>query len=104
MKNAFTLFVFALFAGSLLFTRQVSAQAPEKMSYQAVIRDCENQLVVNTEIGMQISILQSSIYGASVYVEIQTRKTNKNGLVSIEIGEGNIVNGIFAAIDWSDGP
>ena len=76
------------------------------MSYQAVIRDSENQLVVNSEIGMRISILQGSTSGAAVYTETRAPATNINGLVTFEIGgEGaNAVTGVFSAIDWSAGP
>ncbi len=102
MKKIYTLLL------AMTITALSFAQAPRKMSYQAVIRDSENQLVVNTEIGMQISVLQGFIYGASVYIETQTPTTNANGQVSIEIGEDNdetdVVFGVFAEIDWSDGP
>lgn len=77
------------------------SQAPEKMSYQAVIRDSENDLVTDQQVGMQISILQSSASGTEVYVETQTPTTNGNGLVTLEIGDGTVVSGDFAAIDWS---
>ena len=87
-------------------TLSLFAQPPQKMSYQAVIRDNGNQLVVNNEIGMQVSILQGSANGTAVYVETQTPTTNANGLVSIEIGgdDATVVSGNFASIDWSDGP
>ena len=42
------------------------AQAPQKMSYQAVIRNNSNALVTNSEVGMQISILQTSASGTAV--------------------------------------
>jgi hypothetical protein len=42
----------------LLVSNFVMAQAPNKMSYQAVIRDNSNALVTNQIVGMQISILQ----------------------------------------------
>ena len=82
------------------------AQPPDKMSYQAVIRDASGGLVTNQEIGMRISILQGSANGAAVYVETQTPATNANGLVSIEIGgdDGTAISGNFASIDWSAGP
>ncbi len=79
-------------------------QSPEKMSYQAVIRNSSDQLVTDQLVGMQISILQGSASGTAVYVEKQTPTTNANGLVSIEIGNGTIVSGSFATIDWADGP
>ena len=80
------------------------AQSPQKMSYQAVIRNSSDQLVNTHAVGMRISILQGTETGAAVYVETQIPTTNTNGLVSIEIGEGTPVSGIFADIDWSAGP
>ena len=89
---------------ALLLTASTIAQAPEKMSYQAVVRDSGDALVSNQTVGMQISVLQSSASGTAVYVETQTPTTNTNGLVSIEIGMGSVVSGDFSAIDWSAGP
>ncbi len=85
---------------SVLLTATVWAQAPQKMSYQAVIRDASGVLITNQGIGMQITILKSTI---PVYIEKQSATTNANGLVSFEIGGGAAVFGSFAAIDWSDG-
>ena len=96
MKKLFTILV------AVLLTATVWAQAPQKMSYQAVIHNSSNSLVTNMPIGMQISILQGSTSGAAVYVETQTPTTNANGLVSIEIGTGTVVSGDFASIDWAN--
>jgi hypothetical protein len=89
---------------AILFSSQLFAQAPNKMSYQAVIRNSSNALVVSKSIGMQVSILQGSVTGTSVYVERQTPTTNTNGLASIEIGTGTIVSGSFSTINWANGP
>jgi len=88
----------------VLLTTNIWAQSPQKISYQAVIRNASNTLVTSTAIGMQISILQGSSSGTAVYIETQTPTTNTNGLVSIEIGTGNVVSGTFSTIDWSAGP
>ena len=86
---------------SLLFCLSNSfAQAPQKMSYQAVIRNASNSLVANTTIGMRISVLQGTATGTAVYAEIQTTTTNNNGLATIEIGIGTVINGSFATIAW----
>jgi len=80
------------------------AQTPQKMSYQAVIRDGGGQLIKDRNIGMQISVLQGSESGTAVFVERFFPTTNTNGLVTVEIGGGLSVNGSFSGIDWSDGP
>ncbi|WP_395052002.1 hypothetical protein [Flavobacterium sp.] len=93
MKKVFLITIF-----SPLFS--AFAQAPQKMSYQAVIRNSSNALVTNTPIGMKISILQASQTGIAVYVETQTAVTNANGLVTLQIGAGIVVTGNFATISW----
>ncbi len=80
----------------------VKAHVPEKLSYQAVIRDENNQLVRDTNVGMRISILRGSATGTAVYIETHTPMTNANGLVTIEIGTGNVVSGNFSTIDWAN--
>ncbi|MCB9449626.1 MAG: hypothetical protein H6585_14940 [Flavobacteriales bacterium] len=89
---------------ALAISLSAFAQAPEKMSYQAVIRDAGNVLVTNQNVGMQISILQGAPNGTPVYVETQMPMSNLNGLVTIEIGAGSVVSGAFNTIDWSNGP
>lgn len=104
MKESFTFIVTLMLAAGLLLTQEAGAQSPEKISYQAVIRDTDENLVTNQSIGMQISILQGSENGTEVYVERQFPSTNANGLIRIEIGNGTVVSGDFISIDWSYGP
>ncbi len=62
----------------LLCAVTLFAQAPEKFTYQAVVRNANNSLVANTQVGMRVSILQGSASGSAVYVETQTGTTNAN--------------------------
>jgi hypothetical protein len=94
MKNIYTLFA------TILLSVNVFAQAPQKMSFQAVVRDAGNSLVKNHSVGMKISILQGT---TPVYVETQTTSTNANGLVTLEIGGGTVVSGNFSTINWNSG-
>jgi len=88
---------------SISLTLSAWAQAPEKMSYQAVVKDASSGLVTSQEIGMQMSILQGA-EGTAVYVETHQPTTNSNGLVSISVGTGVPTSGSFRDIDWSKGP
>jgi hypothetical protein len=73
----------------LLMTTMVTAQ---KISYQAVVRDSHNRLVVNTNVTVVVTIT----HGAGTYMESLNGTTNANGLMSLEIGGASG----FDAIDW----
>jgi len=103
MKKVFSILAAVLLTVIEFLPQQARAQSPEKMSYQAVIRNSSDELVTNQTIGMQISILQGSASGTIVYSETQTPTTNINGLVSLEIGTGTTSDD-FSSIDWTNGP
>jgi len=94
MKKTFTPIIL------LLLSIHVFAQVPEKISYQAVVRDAANELVANQTVGVEISILQGSASGGAVFIETHTPQSNDNGLVTFQIGNGNVVLGDFSTIDW----
>lgn len=81
------------------------AQAPQKMTYQAVVRNGSDILVQSSPIGMKVSLLQGSASGTPVYVETHLTETNQNGLLDIEIGGGTAVTGTYQnGIFWGGGP
>ena len=80
----------------------LQAESPEKVSYQAIIRNTKGELVKNQAIGMKISIyFYNKTVSVTSYIETQTPTTNENGLVSILIGTGTVVTGVFADLDWA---
>jgi len=94
MKRIYTILV------AILLTASVFAQAPQKMTYQAVVRDDNSNLITSTQVGIEINIYQGSVTGTLVYTETQTPTTNVNGLLSIEIGGQTG----FDTITWANGP
>ena len=88
--------------GLLFVSIQISAQSPNSMSYQAVIRNAANTLVENQSVGIQISILQGAVDGPSVFTETHMVSSNTNGLVSLAIGNGTLVSGNLSTIPWED--
>lgn len=94
MKKAITLFTL------LIISYSGFAQAPEKMSYQAIVRNADGNLVSEKPVGVKISILKSTVNGTAIYVETHAPTTNVNGLITLEIGTGGVVNGNFSTIDW----
>ena len=98
MKKLLTL----LAALCLVLTLQ--AESPQKISYQAVVRNSTNALVTNQPVGVKITILQGSATGTPVFAETHTPTTNANGLISITIGTGTpAINGLID-VDWAAGP
>ncbi|MBR7034864.1 MAG: hypothetical protein IKI25_03780, partial [Bacteroidales bacterium] len=98
MKKNFILALFCLIISAMTF-----AQVPQKMSYQAVVRGSDNNLVTNSEVSVRVSILQGSVDGEAVYTETHSAMTNANGLLTIEIGDGTSSDD-FTTINWANGP
>ena len=80
------------------------AETPEKISYQAVVRDAQGALVINEYVNLTINILRGVDSGAVIYQETHSTKTNKSGLISLEIGSGQTDGSTFSSIDWGNGP
>lgn len=94
----------AILVGLLLLSAAcLRAQAPPRMSFQAVVRDNGGQLVSNGTVGMRISVLQGGENGTAVLVESHAPQTNANGLATLVIGDGTPVSGSMQAIDWATG-
>lgn len=104
MKNSIQNIIKTVFIFSLFFTLfSAQAQAPQKFSYQAVIRNASNALVANANVNIRVSVLQGSETGTVLYVETHTATTNANGLVNLQIGGGTVNSGTFTGINWTSG-
>lgn len=92
--------------GFLSFTTTIQAQAPASFSYQAVIRNLSNELIIDSTVSVRITILRGATTGSQIFQQTFNPVTNQAGLISLEIGGtgGNIVFGDLGAIDWSNGP
>jgi len=74
-------------------------QAPDLISYQAIIRNSNNELVSNVSVGTRISILRGSAADVLLYQEEHNVKTNLNGLIYLNIGSGAPLFGTMSGID-----
>jgi uncharacterized protein (TIGR02145 family) len=97
MKRLLTLIV-------ILTSLSLSGQVPELISFQAVVRSATGRLIVNQQVGIRLSILKGSATGSVVYMETHTVKSNANGLITLQIGAGDVVSGVFSSIPWTSGP
>ena len=93
-----------LFSFMILVVATLVAQVPQNMSYQAVVRNASHQLVVNSAITVQVRIIPHVMNNAPIYQEEHQTTTNDNGLMTLQIGGGQAIQGVFSAIPWADGP
>ncbi len=87
-----------------VFTSFVFSQAPNLFNYQSIVRNQSGALLTNQSIGVQVTLLQGSITGSSVFIERHFPTSNSNGLVTLMIGNGVVLAGDFSNIDWAAGP
>lgn len=87
--------ILALFLSALTF-----AQVPQGISYQAIALNGSGTPVVSSNVRVKLSILDTSATGAVLYSETQIKTTNAQGLFNLVIGQGTVVSGVFATINW----
>ena len=76
---------------------------PQAISYQAVALNASGSPVKNKNVALRLSILYNSATGTVSYQERQTTTTDGSGIMSVNIGNGSVLSGSFANIDWSKG-
>jgi len=104
MKKTILKLSFAiLFAVVSLFAAKTAySQVPDAINFQAIARDASGEVLANTEIMLQLTILDGSAEGTQVYSEVRTLTTNAYGAFSFQIGRDvTEFEGDFSAIDWS---
>jgi hypothetical protein len=90
-----------LFFAAFVFCLHGYGQKPESFYYQALVRNGTGELVVSKPLSFRISILAGSASGVGVYIETQKATTNKDGLITLTIGNGSDKTGNLNTIDWN---
>ncbi|WP_305000379.1 exosporium glycoprotein BclB-related protein [Taibaiella sp. KBW10] len=93
--------IHALFALVLAFSLNVMAQTPQRINYQAVVRNSSGVPVTNQAVSLRFSVLDGSSSGTTQYMESQSTTTNAYGQANVQIGSGTPLAGTFSGITWS---
>ncbi len=93
---------YTLLAAFVIYSISAIAQ-PQAINYQGVARNAQGFPLVNRNISLRLSILDSSATGQAVYVETQNVTTSSSGLFNLGIGLGTIISGAFSSIPWGQG-
>jgi len=99
MKKLFTISIFVLMSVWLY------AQVPQAINFQAIARDGFGNPMINTNIQIRLSVIDSSLGGSIVYQELRALQTNAYGSFSFQIGVAPafITIGTFQGINWPTG-
>lgn len=97
MKQKFLLALLPLFFNIL------SAQTPQGINYQAVIRDSVGVPLAHQPVSVKMSFLSDTLHYEAEYAEIHTLITDAFGRVNLQIGRGEPITGNFSEIPWAGG-
>jgi uncharacterized protein (TIGR02145 family) len=86
----------------LFFPFFAFAQAPQKINFQSILRNSSGEIVANRAVNLRISILAGSANGSNVFTETHAKNTDASGLISIQIGMGTLISGVFNNINWGN--
>jgi len=75
-------------------------ELPKAINYQGIVHDDLNQLAKDKSISLRFSIRQLG-NSEIQYQEIQSTRTSREGIFSVNIGEGDRIIGSFENLDWS---
>jgi trimeric autotransporter adhesin len=93
-KIFFFLLIFAI--------SSANSQVPDLFKYQSVARNTGGQTLVNSPVGIRLSIVENSMTGNVIYTEEHSVITNDFGLFNLSVGGGSVVLGDFSTIDWGN--
>ena len=79
------------------------AQDFESLMYQTIIRNSAGDIVASSTVAFRFTVLMGELPGIPVYSENQQSETDKDGMVTLLIGEGTDKTGDLNTIPWETG-
>jgi len=77
------------------------AQLPDAISFQALVMDSEGQLIKESEVHVQVSMIPESSTNDPSYVEQHVEISTALGHVEFGIGRGETLSGDFNQVEWT---
>jgi hypothetical protein len=96
MKTNYTLVILTVF----FFVSFVNAQ--QGINYKAIIHDASGNVLTNTAITLQFTILENGT--TNVFQESHNPTTDAHGIILVNIGEGSLISGDLNSIAWGSHP
>jgi len=92
-----------LFATGIGLGMMLYGQVPQLIDYQGMARDASGTPLAYENISVKIEVVKGPLPGTVSYSEVHFPVTDAYGLFSFMIGDGAVISGSFAGIDWSTG-
>ena len=81
----------------------IETAVPEGLSYQAIARDAQGNVMPNSRIGIRIELIKGEEGNEVEFSELHHIKTDATGQFSLVIGHGKNEVGEFKAVKWEEG-
>ena len=94
---------FALLLALCAVAPVLAQSVPEGFNYQSAVRNANGDPLVNQTVTLLFTIRSGAPNGPVAYTEKQTATTNQFGLVNLVVGQGTVLQGTFATINWGGG-
>lgn len=88
------------FTLSFLLFITVSAQAPQGINYQAVVRNAQGTPITTGTVALKLTIRQATATGTVLFTETHHPQPNAFGLVNVVIGTAG---GNLSTVNWGNG-
>ena len=89
-----------LIMAAAILSADVATAQPQGFSYQAVVRNAQGELVCNSNVGLRLTIADST--GSQImYSETQTVQTNAYGVLSVTVGSGKSDAKRLQDVNWA---
>ena len=96
-----------LVASFVVISNFAQTNIPQLVSFSAVVRDANNQPLVNTPVSIRLTFKQGGQNGTPIYCALHQDSTNSNGFISIQlnrnilgIGCNGVASTAFENIPW----
>ena len=107
MKRLISFLLLITLCATTLFSQ---TNIPQLVSFSAVVRDANNNPLVNTAVSVRLTFKEGGQNGDKVYCALQQTTTNQNGFMSVQlnrevlgIGCNGAPSNSFEEIQWENG-
>lgn len=88
---------------SLILAATWSASG-QGMRYQTIARDASGQVLANTSVTLELSLVSEETFNTQYYLEVHNLTSDDKGLISVVLGLGESKQGTISAVPWTERP